>query len=173
MESVQRPLSIAHKLGNQWTHRGDPSISRKVYLKNSWCGQNRLCWCSETCFSMRLGNQKQCCRQVMLTFIWCSPLHLMRVHFPVMGWRNAHCAILELLAPVDMWWKHGDSRLQPILMSWSPIPNNCVEIMFYACQKQCRMRYCKRRKSGLRHTAMCSLIVWIFFSEKIVYFKPD
>ena len=82
--------------------------------------------------------------------------HLMRVHYQAMVWRNAHCAVPELPAPVDMGWKPGDSGLQPILMSLSPIPESCLEMISCACQKQCRMRRCKCRKSGLRCTTMCA-----------------
>ena len=55
--------------------------------------------------------------------------HLMRVHYQAMVWRNAHCAVPELPAPVDMGWKPGDSGLQPILMSLSPIPESCLEMI--------------------------------------------
>ena len=82
--------------------------------------------------------------------------HLMRVHYQTMVWRNAHCGVLELPAPVDMGWKHGDSGLQPILMSLSPIPESCLEMISCACQKQCKTRRCKCRQSGLRCTAMCA-----------------
>ena len=83
--------------------------------------------------------------------------HLMRVHYQAMVWRNAHCAVPELPAPVDMGWKHdGDSGLQPILMSLSPIPESCLEMISCSCQKQCTTHRCKCRKSGLRCTAMCA-----------------
>lgn len=82
-------------------------------------------------------------------------LHLMRVHYQTMVWRKAHCAIPELPAPVDMGWKRDDSGLQPILMSLSPIPESCLEMISCTCQKQCLTRRCKCRKSGLRCTAMC------------------
>lgn len=82
--------------------------------------------------------------------------HLMRVHYQTMVWRNAHCPIPELPAPVDMGWKRGDSGLQPILMSLSPIPESCLEIISCACQKQCKTRRCKCRKAGLPCTAMCA-----------------
>ena len=80
--------------------------------------------------------------------------HLMRVYYQAMVWRNAHCAVLELPAPVDMGWKHGDSGLQTIIMSLSPIQECCLEMISCSCQKQCRTRLCKCRKSGLRCTAM-------------------
>ena len=82
--------------------------------------------------------------------------HLMRVHYQTMVWRNAHCGVPELPAPVDMGRKHGDSGLQPILMSLSPIPESCLEMISCACQKQCKTRRCKCRQSGLRCTAMCA-----------------
>lgn len=48
--------------------------------------------------------------------------HLMQVRYQSMVWRNAHCAVPhELPAPVNMGWEHGDSGLQPMLMSLSPL----------------------------------------------------
>lgn len=82
--------------------------------------------------------------------------HLMRVHYQAMVWRNAHYATPELPSPLDMGWKHGDSGLQPILMSQNPIPESCLEMILCACKKQCTTRRCKCRKSGLLCTAMCA-----------------
>ncbi|KAJ8888360.1 hypothetical protein PR048_007850 [Dryococelus australis] len=33
--------------------------------------------------------------------------HFMRAHYQAMVWRNAHCAMPNLPAPVEMGWKHG------------------------------------------------------------------
>ena len=82
--------------------------------------------------------------------------HLMRVHYQTMIWRHAHCGKPDLPATVDMGWKRDDSGLQPILMSLTPIPQSCLEMISCACKKQCRMRRCKCQKSGLRCTAMCA-----------------
>jgi len=83
--------------------------------------------------------------------------HLMRVYYQTMIWRNAHCATPELPSPVQMgWMKNTDSGLQPILMSLSPIPESCLEMISCACRKQCQTRRCKCRKSALRCTSMCT-----------------
>jgi len=80
----------------------------------------------------------------------------MRVHYQTMIWRNARCATPELHSPVQMgWMKNIDSGLQPILMSLSPIPESCLEMISCACWKQCQTRRCKCRKSALRCTSMC------------------
>ena len=50
--------------------------------------------------------------------------HFMRVHYQTMVWRKAHCPVPELPAPTDMRWKLGESGLQLILMSLSPIPES-------------------------------------------------
>lgn len=82
--------------------------------------------------------------------------HFMRVHYQTMVWRKAHCPVPELPAPAKMEWKLGESGLQPILMSLSPIPESCLEMISWACQMQCKTRRCKCRKSGLRCTAICA-----------------
>ena len=95
--------------------------------------------------------------------------HFMRVHYQTMVWRKAHCPVPELPAPAKMEWKLGESGLQPILMSLSPIPESCLEMISWACQMQCKTRRCKCRKSGLWCTAICAcqqqlmnqLTVWI------------
>jgi len=80
--------------------------------------------------------------------------HLMRVHYQtIMICRNAHCATPELPSPAQMGWsKNDDSGLQPILMSLSPIPESCLEMISCACRK----RRCNCRKSRLRSTSMCT-----------------
>ena len=66
--------------------------------------------------------------------------HLMRVHYQVMVWRNTHCAVPDLPAPVEMGWQCGDSGLEPILMLLSPFSESCLKMISYACQKQCDIR---------------------------------
>lgn len=81
--------------------------------------------------------------------------HLMRVHYQTMVWRLSHTAMPDLPAPVDMGWELQDSGLQPVLMSQSPIPQSCSEMISCACKKQCRSRRCKCHKSGLQCTTIC------------------
>ncbi len=66
--------------------------------------------------------------------------HVMRAHYQTMIWRNANCSTPELPAPSEMGWRHEESVLQPILMSLSPIPESCLEMITCKCQKQCRSR---------------------------------
>lgn len=82
--------------------------------------------------------------------------HVMRAHYQTMVWRNAHCAVPELPAPVDMGWERTDTGLKPKLMSLSPIPESCMEVISCSCKKQCKTRRCKCRKYNLRCTAMCA-----------------
>ena len=82
--------------------------------------------------------------------------HLKRVHYQSMIWRNAHCPTPELPAPSEMGWRLVDSELQPILMTLSPIPDSCLEMVACSCRKQCKTRRCKCQKSGLRCTSMCA-----------------
>ena len=66
--------------------------------------------------------------------------HLKRVHYQSMIWRNAHCPTPEQPAPSEMGWRLVDSELQPILMTLSPIPDSCLEMVACSCRKQCCAR---------------------------------
>ena len=55
--------------------------------------------------------------------------HLMRVH--------AHCAPPKLPSVDTMGWKCCEGRLEPILMSLSPIPSACLEIIACSCKMRC------------------------------------
>ena len=80
--------------------------------------------------------------------------HLKRVHYQSMIWLNAHCPTPELPAPSEMGCRLVDSELQPVLMTLSPIPDSCFEMVACSCRKQCKTRRCKCQKSGLRRTSM-------------------
>jgi uncharacterized LabA/DUF88 family protein len=82
--------------------------------------------------------------------------HLMRVHYQAMVWRNAHCAIPNLPDPVGNGWMRSDGGLEPILMSLSPIPEGCLDVISCGCNKQCVTQRCKCRKSGMTCTSMCA-----------------
>ena len=61
--------------------------------------------------------------------------HLKRVHYQSMIWRNAHCPTPELPAPSEMGCRLVDSELQPVLMTLSPIPDSCLEMVACSCRK--------------------------------------
>ena len=82
--------------------------------------------------------------------------HLKRVHYQSMIGRNDHCPTPELPAPSEMGWRLVDSELQPVLMTLSPIPDGCLEMIACSCSKQCKTRRCKCQKSGLPCTSMCA-----------------
>ena len=55
--------------------------------------------------------------------------HLMRVHYQAMIWRKANCPAPNLPTPTDSGWKKVASELKPELMSLSPIPKSCLEVI--------------------------------------------
>ena len=57
--------------------------------------------------------------------------HLRRVHYQSMIWRNAHCSTPELPAPSEIGRRLVDSELLPVLMTLSPIPDSCLEMVAY------------------------------------------
>ena len=138
--------STTSELVISWRRLKD--LQRLLSAKYMMCIKQTLLMQQGIYFSPEQVNQKQCHRQAM-----CSTSG---VHYQAMVWRNAHYARPELPSPLDMGWKHGDSGLQPILMSQNLIPESCLEMFLCACKKQCTTRQCKCRKSGLLCTAMCA-----------------
>ena len=59
--------------------------------------------------------------------------YLKRDHYQSMIWRNAHCPTPELPAPSEMGWRLVHSELQPVLMTLSPIPDSCLEMVARSC----------------------------------------
>jgi hypothetical protein len=57
--------------------------------------------------------------------------------------------MITLPNPVEMGWKSKDMGFQPILMSLSPIPACCVEIIYCSCKK-----HADQHKAKLRCTAL-------------------
>ena len=81
--------------------------------------------------------------------------HIMRVHHQTMIWKQADCAEPDIPDPTAMGWTKRDGGLEPILMSLSPIPKACMEVIFCSCKTNCRTKRCKCRKAGLQCTIMC------------------
>jgi hypothetical protein len=81
--------------------------------------------------------------------------HIKRAHYQAMVWQLAHCAIPVLPAPDTMGWEHDGGKLIPILMSLSPIPEGCMEMIFCQCKTGCRTCQCGCRTKKLFCTAAC------------------
>lgn len=59
-------------------------------------------------------------------------------------------------------WTWDGNMMMLILKSMSLIPNSCVEMIFCACQKQCRNLDCDAQQCAYE----LKLIVWICFSKR-------
>lgn len=82
-------------------------------------------------------------------------LHIQRVHFQTMVWKESHCATPDLPDPADMGWRREDSGLQPILMTLDPIPKVCVELISCGCTTPCQTRQCSCRKAHIPCIGQC------------------
>ena len=98
--------------------------------------------------------------------------HLMRVHYQTMIWKNAHCATPELPSVDTMGWKCCEGRFEPILMSLSPIPSACLEIIACSCKTRCINFRCKCRKNGLHCTAVCGCNKQLIFDQSPCMNRP-
>ena len=82
--------------------------------------------------------------------------HLLRVHYQCMVWKNAHIPTPILPEPTTMGWKREGRGLKPILMSKSPIPDSCLQMISCSCKKKCMTLNCKCVRSHMPCTSMCS-----------------
>lgn len=76
--------------------------------------------------------------------------HILRSHY------QANVLKPCLPAPIGNGWKLQDEALVPELMSLSPIPTACLEVILCACKTGCRSLRCKCRKSKLHCTGACN-----------------
>ena len=57
-----------------------------------------------------------------------SRLHIRRVHFQEMIWKQAHLTNFTLPLPETMGWSRLNDQFVPKLMSLAPVPESCHEI---------------------------------------------
>lgn len=83
-------------------------------------------------------------------------LHIARAHYQSLVWKQANVTDPVLPEPQQSGWKLERNTLVPVLMTKSPIPVACIEMIKCSCKTGCRSLRCKCRKSGLPCTRMCS-----------------
>ena len=96
------------------------------------CTEPTLSMQHGTYCSQRRGNSRSSQQHVPETIAPKSDalrFYLTRVHYQAMVWRNAHRSTPELPVPSEMGWRLGESGLQPVVMSLSPIPDICLEMV--------------------------------------------
>ena len=75
-------------------------------------------------------------------------LHVKRVHYQTIVWKQAHCSEPHLPDPETLGWKKiADNKLQPLLMTQDPIPKACQEIISSSCSTGCANLRCSCRKA--------------------------
>jgi len=74
-------------------------------------------------------------------------LHVKRVHYQAIVWKQAHCTEPHLPDPETLGWKKiADNKLQPLLMTQDPIPKACKEIISCSCSTGCSNLRCSCKK---------------------------
>ena len=89
-------------------------------------------------------------------------LHIKRVHYQSLVWKQASCQDPILPNPDGMGWKReseGGSKLVPLLMTKEPIPNACKEIISCSCKSGCTTLRCGCKKAKLFCTGVCGCSV--------------
>ena len=69
-------------------------------------------------------------------------LHIMRTHYQSLVWNNSSCAQPDLPLPTNCGWINDGRRLIPLLMTKSPIPDACHELLSCQCKTGCQSRRC-------------------------------
>ena len=83
-------------------------------------------------------------------------LHIRGAHYHSSIWEQATIATPVLPQVTDMGWKYIDGNLVPKLMTLTPIPKACREIITCGCTKGCASRNCSCRKARLTWTGGCA-----------------
>ena len=82
--------------------------------------------------------------------------HIQRAHYQAAVWRQAHLAYPVIPNPEGMGWKVEETKIKPILMSLSPVPESCQEIIACKCKSGCKTLRCRCKKSNLNCTRDCT-----------------
>ena len=85
-------------------------------------------------------------------------LHINRVHYQSLVWKQASCQEPLLPNPDGKGWKiegEGGSKLVHLLMTKEPIPNACREIIPCSCKSGCTTLRCGCKKGKLFCTGVC------------------
>lgn len=85
-------------------------------------------------------------------------LHIKRVHYQALIWKQASCQQPTLPNADGMGWVtdgEGGSKLVPLLMTKEPIPNACKEIISCSCKSGCTTLRCGCKKAKLFCTGVC------------------
>jgi hypothetical protein len=85
-------------------------------------------------------------------------LHIKRVHYQSLVWKQASCHEPILPNPDGMGWKRESecgSKLVPLVMTKEPIPNAWKEIISCSCKSGCTALSCGCKKQKLFCTSFC------------------
>ena len=81
--------------------------------------------------------------------------HIQRAHFQSLVWRQAHLPKPILPSTEGHGWLCKDGQLVPQLMSLTPVPQSCLEVISCGCRKGCISSRCKCRIAKLLCTGAC------------------
>lgn len=82
-------------------------------------------------------------------------LHIKRAHYQTRVWRESVLAKPALPSPVTAGWILDQGQFRPELMSLTPIPQSCTEIVSCGCNEGCSSKKCSCRKGKLICMAAC------------------
>ena len=82
-------------------------------------------------------------------------LHIKRAHYQTRVWRESVLAKPALPSPVTAGWILDQGQFRPELMSLTPIPQSCTEIVSCGCNEGCSSKKYSCRKGKLICMAAC------------------
>ncbi len=82
--------------------------------------------------------------------------HIRRAHYQTVVWRQAHLSHPNLPNPEGLGWRVEETTVKPELMSLTPVPDSCHEIITCNCKTGCKRLHCNCKKLNLHCTRGCT-----------------
>ena len=85
--------------------------------------------------------------------------HIQRAHYQAIVWRQAVCKDPDLPSATEFGWTLCDGKMIPRLMSYTPVPDSCAELVSCGCTRGCSTQRCSCKKSNLPCSRACKCTV--------------
>ncbi len=82
--------------------------------------------------------------------------HIRRAHYQTVVWRQAHSSHPNIPNPEGLGWRVEETTVKPELMSLTPVPDSCREIITCNCKTGCKTLRCNCKKLNLHCTRGCA-----------------
>lgn len=84
--------------------------------------------------------------------------HIERAHYQATVWLNATVQYPKLPMATSLGWHMVNNQMTPVLLSLSPVPTACTQLITCSCTTRCASQRCKCRKVKLLCTGSCKCV---------------